>query len=105
VIRELARHRCHFVQMAMQVTTPGSHEQVHLIYRVKCIVKASDVFYEGIFGRFDLQQLAEMKKGCEPHCFSTLGYNVAYCYSAGRVMKWLYKQALNRFQGVTGSFE
>jgi len=29
--------------------------------------------------KFDLKQLAEMKQGCEPQCFSTLGYNVAYC--------------------------
>ena len=55
--------------------------------------------------KFDVKQLAEMKKGCEPNCFSTLGYNVAYCYSAARVMKWLWKQAMNGFQGVTGSFE
>jgi MoaA/NifB/PqqE/SkfB family radical SAM enzyme len=55
--------------------------------------------------KFDVQQLSEMKKGCEPNCFSTLGYNVAYCYSAARVMKWLWKQAMNGFQGVTGSFE
>lgn len=55
--------------------------------------------------KFDLKQLAEMKQGCEPQCFSTLGYNVAYCYEAARVMKWLYKQAMNGFQGATGSFE
>jgi MoaA/NifB/PqqE/SkfB family radical SAM enzyme len=55
--------------------------------------------------KFDLEQLAEMKQGCEPHCFSTLGYNVAYCYDAARVMKWLLKQARHGFQGVTGSFE
>src|SRR6266567_553639 len=55
--------------------------------------------------KFDVKQLSEMKKGCEPNCFSTLGYNVAYCYSAARVMKWLWKQAMNGFQGVTGSFE
>jgi len=55
--------------------------------------------------KFDVQQLSEMKKGCEPNCFSTLGYNVAYCYSSARVMKWLWKQALNGFQGATGSFE
>jgi hypothetical protein len=30
--------------------------------------------------KFDLTQLAEMKQGCEPQCFSTPGYNVAYCY-------------------------
>jgi hypothetical protein len=46
-----------------------------------------------------------MKKGCEPNCFSTLGYNVAYCYSMARVVKWLVKQAMHGFQGVTGSFE
>jgi hypothetical protein len=46
-----------------------------------------------------------MKQGCEPNCFSTLGYNVAYCYSAARVMRWLLKQASHGFQGVTGSFE
>jgi len=55
--------------------------------------------------KFDLKQLAEMKQGCEPHCFSTLGYNVAYCYDVARVMKWLLKQAAHGFQGVTGSFE
>jgi len=55
--------------------------------------------------RFDKKQLAEMKHGCEPNCFSTLGYNVAYCYDVSRVMKWLWKQAKNGFQGVTGSFE
>jgi MoaA/NifB/PqqE/SkfB family radical SAM enzyme len=55
--------------------------------------------------KFDREQLDEMKRGCEPHCFSTLGYNVAYCYETMRVVKWLAKQAANRFQGATGSFE
>jgi MoaA/NifB/PqqE/SkfB family radical SAM enzyme len=55
--------------------------------------------------KFDVKQLTEMKQGCEPHCFSTLGYNVAYCYSTGRVMRWLWKQAKNGFQGATGSFD
>jgi MoaA/NifB/PqqE/SkfB family radical SAM enzyme len=55
--------------------------------------------------KFNLKQLADMKQGCEPNCFSTLGYNVAYCYDVSRVMKWLWKQAMHGFQGVTGSFE
>jgi len=55
--------------------------------------------------KFDLKQLAEMKRGCGSHCFSTLGCNVAYCYSATRVMRWLWKQALHGFQGVTESFD
>ncbi|PYU64687.1 MAG: hypothetical protein DMG49_25950, partial [Acidobacteria bacterium] len=48
--------------------------------------------------KFVPKQLAEMKQGCEPHCFSTLGYHVAYCYSAARVMKWPWKQAMHGFQ-------
>lgn len=55
--------------------------------------------------KFDVGQLNEMKQTCELNCFSTLGANLAYCYSGTRVMKWLAKQALNGFQGTTGSFE
>lgn len=55
--------------------------------------------------KFDKKQLLEMKQGCEPHCFSTLGYNIAYCYSTTRVLKWLVKQAKHGFQGATGSFD
>lgn len=55
--------------------------------------------------KFKTSQLSEMKKGCEPNCYSTLGYNVAYCYDISRVVKWLAKQAAHGFQGVTGSFE
>ena len=55
--------------------------------------------------KFDVVQLSEMKQSCELNCFSTLGANLAYCYSGTRVMKWLAKQALNGFQGATGSFE
>ncbi len=60
----------------------------------------------GVVGRhkFEAGQLDEMKKSCEPHCFSTLNHNLAYCYDAGRVIKWVGKQALRGFQGVTGSF-
>jgi MoaA/NifB/PqqE/SkfB family radical SAM enzyme len=54
--------------------------------------------------RFDTGQLAEMKKSCEPHCFSTLNHNLAYCYDAWRVIKWLSRQAAHGFQGATGSF-
>jgi MoaA/NifB/PqqE/SkfB family radical SAM enzyme len=51
--------------------------------------------------RFDTKQLTEMKRDCQPHCFSTLNHIVAYCYNDGRVIRWLLKQAVNRFQGVT----
>jgi MoaA/NifB/PqqE/SkfB family radical SAM enzyme len=55
--------------------------------------------------KFQLKQLNEMKKSCELECFSTLGYNLAYCYSTTRVLTWLLKQASHGFQGVTGSFD
>ena len=55
--------------------------------------------------KFDVKQLSEMKKSCELNCFSTLGANLAYCYSGTRVIKWLVKQAAHGFQGATGSFE
>jgi MoaA/NifB/PqqE/SkfB family radical SAM enzyme len=54
--------------------------------------------------KFEGRQLEEMKNDCELSCFSTLGANLAYCYSGARVMKWLAKQAVHRFQGATGSF-
>lgn len=55
--------------------------------------------------KFERCQLQEMKKGCQPHCFSTLNHNLAYCYKASRVIRWVLKQALRGFQGVTGSFD
>jgi MoaA/NifB/PqqE/SkfB family radical SAM enzyme len=54
--------------------------------------------------RFELVQLDEMKKSCNTTCFSTLNSIVGHCYDDMRVVKWLAKQAKNRFRGVTGSF-
>jgi hypothetical protein len=60
----------------------------------------------GVVGqhKFETKQLKEMKAGCQPHCFSTLNHNLAYCYDTMRVIKWVGKQAARGFQGVTGSF-
>ncbi len=60
----------------------------------------------GVVGRhkFERDQLRNMKKTCEAHCFSTLNHNLAYCYDDMRVIKWVGKQAVRGFQGVTGSF-
>ena len=55
--------------------------------------------------KFDRQQLVSIKKDCQPHCFSTLNHNLAFCYNDRRVMKWISRQALRGFQGLTGSFE
>ena len=61
----------------------------------------------GTAGRpcFERQQLEDMKVECQPHCFSTLNHNLAYCYNASRAIRWVLKQATNGFQGTTGSFE
>jgi MoaA/NifB/PqqE/SkfB family radical SAM enzyme len=61
----------------------------------------------GVIGnhKFEVKQLDEMKKECQKHCFSTLNHNLAFCYNDMRVLRWLLKQALRGFQGVTGSFE
>jgi MoaA/NifB/PqqE/SkfB family radical SAM enzyme len=52
---------------------------------------------------FDLVQLDTMKESCNTTCFSTLNSIVGHCYDDMRVIKWLAKQAKNRFRGVTGS--
>ena len=55
--------------------------------------------------KFDQKQLLDMKKSCQRHCFSTLNHNLGYCYDDARVIKWLWKQAKNGFQGGAKSFE
>ena len=51
--------------------------------------------------KFETRQLSEMKKSCEPHCFSTLNHIVGFCYNDARVIKWVLQQAVRGFQGVT----
>jgi MoaA/NifB/PqqE/SkfB family radical SAM enzyme len=55
--------------------------------------------------KFEISQLNEMKKECSTHCLSTCNYILSYCYDNMRVAKWLGKQAMRGFQGVSGSFE
>jgi MoaA/NifB/PqqE/SkfB family radical SAM enzyme len=55
--------------------------------------------------KFEPQQLASMKKTCQKHCFSTLNHNLGYCYNDARVIRWIWKQAKNGFQGGARSFE
>lgn len=55
--------------------------------------------------RFERAQLTEMKRSCQPHCFSTLNHIVAYGYNHRRVIKWMLRQALGGFQGIKGNFE
>jgi hypothetical protein len=52
--------------------------------------------------KFETKQLSEIKKSCQPHRFSTLNHILAFCYyNDARVIKWMFRQALNRFQGTT----
>jgi radical SAM protein with 4Fe4S-binding SPASM domain len=55
--------------------------------------------------KFDQAQLSAMKSTCQQHCFSTLNHNLAYCYNDSRVIKWLWANARNKFQGGVRSFE
>jgi MoaA/NifB/PqqE/SkfB family radical SAM enzyme len=61
----------------------------------------------GVVGahKFERTQLAEMKRVCEPNCFSTLNHIVGWCYNDARVVKWLARQAAHGFQGIHGNFE
>jgi MoaA/NifB/PqqE/SkfB family radical SAM enzyme len=61
----------------------------------------------GVIGspRFERTQLADMKKTCERHCYSTLNHIVGYGYNDRRVIQWLFKQTRHRFQGIRGNFE
>lgn len=55
--------------------------------------------------KFDQGELKKLKTTCQRHCFSTLNHNLAYCYDDARVIKWLWAQARNGFQGGARSFE
>ena len=55
--------------------------------------------------KFETEQLTKLKSTCQRHCFSTLNHNLGYCYNDARVIKWIWKQALNRFRGGARSFE
>jgi radical SAM protein with 4Fe4S-binding SPASM domain len=55
--------------------------------------------------KFNATQLASMKQTCQKHCFSTLNHNLGYCYNDARVIKFVWKQAKNRFQGGAQSLE
>ncbi|HEV8319599.1 MAG TPA: radical SAM protein [Vicinamibacterales bacterium] len=61
----------------------------------------------GVVGtpKFETDRLRTMKKGCEPHCFSTLNHIVGWSYNDRRVIHWLLKQARHGFQGIKGNFE
>ncbi len=54
---------------------------------------------------FECEQLNDMKKTCQKHCFSTLNHNLAYCYNDARVIKWIWNHVKRGFRGGARSFE
>lgn len=72
-----------------------------------CFPMYSATYDWGVVGQhtFDTRQLDEMKKTCETLWFSTLNHNLAYCYDAGRAIRWVLKQVMRGFQGIAGSFD
>ncbi len=72
-----------------------------------CFPLYSATYDWGMVGRpqFEPVQLAEMKRACQSHCYSTLNHNLAYCYKPSRAIRWVLRQAARGFQGTTGSFE
>ena len=39
--------------------------------------------------KFEAQQLDNMNKACQTHCFPTLNHDLAYCYDSARAIKWI----------------
>ncbi len=54
--------------------------------------------------KFDIEDLERRKMLCTQNCLSTAQHTLGYCYDLTHVLRWLLKQALHGFRGVTGSF-
>ena len=90
---------CRAGQNSLIIRTDGSLAPCFPFYSAAC-----DWGYVGS-PQFDSEQLLEPKRECQPHCFSTLNHTLAHCYDAGRIFRWMLKQAANGFRGTTGSFD
>jgi hypothetical protein len=56
-------------------------------------------------GSSDGKNELSVKNACQAYCFSTLNHTLSFCYNDRRVLKWVGRQALRGFQGLTGSFD
>ena len=95
----LQEWNCRAGQNSLIIRTDGSLAPCFPFYSATCDW--------GTIGnpKFDSNQLLDIKRECQPHCFSTLNHTFAYCYDASRVFRWMLKQAANGFQGTTGGFD
>ena len=91
--------QCRAGQNSLIIRTDGTLAPCFPMYSASC-----DWGFVGK-PKFDVDQLRNTRRECQPHCFSTLNHNLAYCYDAGRAFKWVLKQALHGFRGTTGGFE
>lgn len=96
---ELQDWQCRAGQNSLIIRTDGTLAPCFPLYSATCDWGTVER------PRFDPRQLARIKCGCQPHCFSTLNHNLAYCYKASRAIRWTLKQALRGFRGTTGSFD
>jgi MoaA/NifB/PqqE/SkfB family radical SAM enzyme len=95
----LQEWNCRAGQNSLIIRTDGSLAPCFPFYSATCDWGVIDAPH------FDTDQLRSLKCECQKHCFSTLNHTLAHCYDAGRVLRWLMKQAAHGFQGVTGSFD
>jgi MoaA/NifB/PqqE/SkfB family radical SAM enzyme len=96
---KLQEWNCRAGQNSLIVRTDGTLAPCFPMYSAACDW--------GVAGaqRFERRPLRVLKQECQPHCFSTLNHNLAYCYDASRAIRWVLKQAARGFQGTTGSFQ
>jgi MoaA/NifB/PqqE/SkfB family radical SAM enzyme len=96
---EIQEWNCRAGQNSLIIRTDGT--------LAPCFPMYSATHDWGVAGHpsFDREQLRQVKRECQPHCFSTLNHNLAYCYQASRALKWTFRQAIRGFRGTTGSFE
>ncbi len=95
----LQEWNCRAGQNSLIIRTDGSLAPCFPLY------EATPYWGEVGCPEFDSELLDEVKCECQRHCFSTLNHTLAHCYDAGRIFRWMVKQAANGFRGTTGSFD
>jgi MoaA/NifB/PqqE/SkfB family radical SAM enzyme len=95
---EVAPWTCRAGQSSAIIRTDGT--------LAPCFTFYTDTTDWGTVGepRFDLDELNTRKATCTGQCLSTCQHTLGYAYDATHALRWLGRQALNGFRGVTGSF-
>jgi MoaA/NifB/PqqE/SkfB family radical SAM enzyme len=95
---EVAPWTCRAGQSSAIIRTDGT--------LAPCFTYYSDRADWGSIGtpHFELRQLDALKAECTVHCLSTCQHTLGYAYDTAHLLRWLGRQAVNGFRGVTGSF-